>query len=410
MTISLTERFLNTRARTEQLAAPLSDEDQVLQSMPSASPTKWHRAHTTWFFETFVLLPAGHTPIHPSYSFLFNSYYDAVGDRVARPKRGMLSRPSGAEVALYRQKIDARMLELLEKGELAPEVEEVVVIGLNHEEQHQELILTDILNAFSENPVGPAYREADLPPAASPTSPLSWTHFQAGLVEIGVASPGFHFDNEGPRHQVFLRPYELATRPISVGEVKAFIAEGGYHRPSLWLSDGYGLACAEGWESPLYSRVRGGSFEQFSLRGWRVPSDDEAAAHLSFWEAEALARFLGGRLPTESEWEFAASGLDPNAGNFADGALVPSAPKDEGLSELFGNVWEWTRSSYEPYPGYHAAEGAIGEYNGKFMAQQMVLRGGSCFTPRGHMRKSYRNFWPPETRFQMSGARLARDA
>jgi ergothioneine biosynthesis protein EgtB len=407
MATSLIERFIVTRAATERLAACLSEEDQLLQSMPYASPTKWHRAHTTWFFETFILQPQGIAPYDSRFGYLFNSYYDAVGDRIARPKRGLLSRPSAAEVGDYRRAVDGRMLALLERGAAPPDLTE---LGLNHEEQHQELILTDILHAFSENPTGPVYRAGVVPAPAQSVSALSWRGVEGGLVEVGAAAEGFAFDNERPRHRVYLRPYALASRPITVGEVKAFIAAGGYRAPSLWLSDGYALACAQGWRAPLYARPSATAYEAFSLRGWRVPLDDEPAAHLSFWEAEAIARFLGARLPTEAEWEHAATAAGPIVvGNFADGELIAQSAMAAGLGQLFGDVWEWTRSSHEPYPGYRAAPGALGEYNGKFMAQQMVLRGGSCLTPRGHVRSTYRNFWPPETRFQMAGARLARD-
>lgn len=410
---SQVRRFLEVRATTEKLASQLSDEDQLVQSMPEASPTKWHRAHTTWFFETFLLRPAGVPAFHPGFSRLFNSYYDAVGERVARSQRGLLSRPSVGEISAYRNTVDGLVLGLLERGSADSDV---VELGLHHEEQHQELILTDILHAFFHNSMGPVYREGLDQIAANPRSkgwrgsPMSWQSFDGGVVEVGADGGAFSFDNERPVHRVFLRPYALASRPINVGEVKAFIAEGGYHRPSLWLADGYTLARAEGWEAPLYARTSPETYEVFSLRGWRIPRDDEPAAHLSFWEAEALARFLGARLPTEAEWEHAARDVDPGFGNFADGPLFPLPNPNSGLGQMFGDVWEWTRSSYDPYPGYRPAEGALGEYNGKFMAQQVVLRGGSCLSPRGHVRRSYRNFWPPATRFQVSGARLARDA
>ncbi len=374
--------------------------------MPEASPTKWHRAHTTWFFETFVLAPARRPAFDESYGYLFNSYYDAVGERVLRSKRGLLSRPSVTEVTAYRRAVDEEVGAMLERGEAPPEV---VELGLHHEQQHQELLLTDILHAFAQNPVGPVYKPGPPPVAPQAAPRLTWKHFDGGLVEIGESGARFAFDNEGPRHHVYLKPYALASRPISVAEVKAFIADGGYQNPLLWLADGFALARAQGWEAPLYVRPGSGFLEGFSLRGWRILHDDEPAAHLSFWEADAVARFLGGRLPTEAEWEHAAAGIDPAIGNFADGALVPTPSMLDGMSQLFGDVWEWTRSSYEPYPGYQPDAGALGEYNGKFMAQQMVLRGGSCLSPRGHLRATYRNFWPPHTRFQMSGARLARD-
>lgn len=408
----LAGRYDATRRATEALAAGLTDEDQVLQSMAQASPVKWHRAHTTWFFETFALAPAGVPTFDERFTFLFNSYYDAVGERVARTKRGLLSRPSAGEVGAYRRAVDERMLALIERarGDEAQALAPIVELGLNHEEQHQELILTDILHAFSEQPLRPVYR-AGAPARTAGSPPCRFVAFEGGLVEIGAPDGGFAFDNERPRHRVFLEPFELASRPITVGEVKAFIADGGYRTPTLWLSDGYAAVRTHGWEAPLYATCDGDGYRVFSLRGVHEPSDDDPASHLSFWEAEAIARYLGGRLPTEAEWEHAAATVDPAAGRWVeDGAFVPRPAAADGLAQLFGDVWEWTRSAYEPYPGYRIAEGALGEYNGKFMAQQIVLRGGSCLTPRGHVRPSYRNFWPPETRFQMAGARLARDA
>ncbi|MEO8083812.1 MAG: ergothioneine biosynthesis protein EgtB [Ardenticatenales bacterium] len=413
---ALAERYVATRAATEALATGLSDEDQVLQSMPQTSPVKWHRAHTAWFFESFVLGPAGIAPIDERYAFLFNSYYDTIGERVPRAKRGLVSRPSAREVGDYRRAVDEGVLALIDRvgddgdGERAESLAQIIELGLNHEEQHQELILTDILHAFSEQPLHPVYRTGAVArTTASP--PCRFLAFDGGLVEIGAPPSGFAFDNERPRHRVFLEPFALASRPVTVGEVKAFIAEGGYHTPTLWLAEGYATARAMGWEAPLYATCDGDGYRVFTLRGWYAPSDDTPASHLSFWEAEAVARFLGGRLPTEAEWEHAAASVDAlAAGRWADdGVLVPLPVASEGLGQLFGDVWEWTRSGYEPYPGYRIAAGALGEYNGKFMAQQNVLRGGSCLTPRGHVRASYRNFWPPETRFQMSGARLARD-
>ena len=413
---ALLERYLRVRSTTEALAEPLTGEDQQLQSMPNASPTKWHRAHTTWFFETFLLAPAGIAPDDPRFGFLFNSYYDAVGERLARPKRGMLSRPTTQEVSSYRRVVDGRVAELLrslDDPRLAV-VAPIVELGLAHEEQHQELILTDILHAFSENPCGPVYRGGAVGAVAGVTdADARWRTFAGGVVEVGAADDGFSFDNERPRHKVFLRDYRLASRPISVGDVKAFVDGRGYDTPSLWLTQGYDTARAGGWRAPQYWRSDDGELRVFTLRGWHAPRDDEPASHLSFWEAEAIARFLDARLPTEAEWEHAASTEPADVGNFADGPLVPqglgSCAAPTGPRQLFGDVWEWTRSAYDPYPGYAATEGALGEYNAKFMAQQMVLRGGSCFTPRGHARASYRNFWHPDTRFQMAGARLAQD-
>lgn len=407
----LVERFVAVREATERLAAPLSAEDQVLQATPSSSPTKWHRAHTTWFFETFVLAPRGVAVHEPRWGVLFNSYYVAIGPRHARPKRGLLSRPTVEEVAAYRRAVDRRVTSLLREvddralEELAP----VVELGLAHEQQHQELLLTDILAAFAENPLAPVYRAEERRPWAS-ARPMAFRAFGGGVREIGAApSSAFRFDNEEPRHRVFVEPFVLGDRLVTVAEWKAFVDEGGYDTPSLWLSEGFDWVRTSGARAPLYARQEGGALVALGLGGERELDDAEPIAHLSFYEAEALARFLGARLPTEAEWEVAAGELelDPNEGNFVeDGVLRPSAA-GEAL-QLFGDAWEWTASAYGPYPGYHAPPGAVGEYNGKFMVNQLVLRGGSALTPRGHVRATYRNFWHPETRFQMTGLRLAR--
>ncbi len=407
----LTSRFQRVRSFTETLAARLSPEDQQLQSMPSASPTKWHRAHTTWFFETFILMPAGVRAFDERFGYLFNSYYQSVGERALRAHRGLVSRPTADEVMVYRNHVDAQIEKLLTTStpeRLAP-LRSLIEVGLAHEEQHQELLLTDILHAFSCNPLGPAYLQATLP-KVSPAPALRWTEFEGGVHEIGAFDTGFSFDNELPRHQVLLQNFAVASRTVTVGELKAFIREHGYLTPSLWLSQGYELCRQANWTAPLYAQNNVDGFRVFSLHGWRTPSDNEPASHLSFWEADAIARFLDARLPTEAEWEHAAASHDPDLGNFSDGPLVPLPRGDAAVPAYFGNVWEWTRSSYDPYPGYRPAEGALGEYNGKFMAQQLVLRGGSCLTPPGHIRASYRNFWPPDTQFQMTGVRLARDA
>jgi len=406
---SAIERYVRCRAATEALAAPLSDEDQQLQSTPLASPTKWHRAHTTWFFETFLLQPAGIEPYDARFGLLFNSYYDGIGPRVAREKRGSISRPSASEVRAYRGTVDERMVRLLadlEEPALAA-LSPLLELGLAHEEQHQELILTDILHAFSENPCFPVYREGPAAARGSAVPPV-WHSYSGGVAEMGAPDSGFAFDNERPRHRVFLEDYQLASHVVSVGDMKDFIRAHGYETPSLWLSQGYDLARACGWRAPLHARCDAEGYRVFTLRGWHTPHDEQPACHLSFWEADAVARFLGARLPTEAEWEHAARNAEA-LGNFSDGGLVPLAPASR-TPQLFGDVWQWTRSSYDPYPGYRPAAGAVGEYNGKFMAQQMVLRGGSCLTPPGHLRTSYRNFWHPDTRFQMTGVRLARDA
>jgi ergothioneine biosynthesis protein EgtB len=409
--------YARTRARTEELAAPLSAEDQMLQSMPEASPTKWHRAHTTWFFETFVLAPLGIPPYDDRFAFLFNSYYDAVGARHERSKRGLLSRPSMAEIAAYRSEVDARLTDVLVSGDPAvlERVAPIVRLGIAHEEQHQELLLTDCLNALWANPLRPAYRSvsrAGESPTPSEGSPALFVLFEGGPHEIGATEEAaFAFDNERPLHRRWLEPFSLADRLVTIREMKAFIRDEGYETPSLWLSDGWAFVRSQGLRAPLYARVEGGAYLGFGLDGLREARDDEPVAHLSFYEADALARYLGARLPTEAEWEVAAR-RHPVEGNFLDsGSLrpLPAERRELGLRQLYGDAWEWTRTAYEPYPGYVPAAGALGEYNGKFMVNQLVLRGGSCLTPARHLRPSYRNFWAPETRFQMTGVRLARN-
>jgi ergothioneine biosynthesis protein EgtB len=417
--------YARTRRRTEQLAAPLSPEDQTLQSMPSASPAKWHRAHTTWFFETFVLAPRGVPPHRAAWGVLFNSYYESVGPRHARPKRGLLSRPSAQEVAVYRTAVDDRMMQLLEGAtasalaELAP----IVRLGVAHEEQHQELLLTDILHAFSESPLRPAYRDGHSPaqctsaPAGAPA--MRFVPFEGGLCSIGAhGDEPFAFDNEGPRHKRWVEPFALADRLVTVRDVKAFIRNGGYDAPSLWLSEGWDFVRAQALRAPLHARLEGDTWITFGLDGERRADDDDPACHLSFYEADAIARWLGARLPTEAEWEVAARLAQPVVeGNFLGSqalrplstSLQDCATPAGSVHQLYGDTWEWTRSSYDPYPGFSASQDALGEYNGKFMVSQLVLRGGSCLTPDGHVRPSYRNFWPPDTRFQMTGARLAKD-
>jgi ergothioneine biosynthesis protein EgtB len=409
------ERFVATRDATESLAAPLSPEDQQLQSMADCSPAKWHRAHTTWFFETFLLLPAGIAPFDASFAYLFNSYYENVGPRHARPKRGLLSRPSASEVTDYRRAVDERVKERIDcatDDELAS-IGLVLELGVAHEEQHQELLLTDILNAFAENPTRPAYRKgAAAASVAAATTPLRFVEHAGGAVEVGAtASDGFTFDNELPRHRVWLEPFAIADRLLTVGEWKAFADAGGYDRPTLWLADGFEFVRSHAIRAPLYARREGSALVVFGLDGEREAADDEPIAHVSFYEADALATFFGARLPTEEEWEAAAASSPATDGNFREeGALRPLAAKgpEGNVRQLYGDAWEWTRSSYSPYPGFTIRDGALGEYNGKFMVNQFVLRGGSCFTPRGHVRASYRNFWYPSTRFQVSGVRLAK--
>ena len=407
------------REATEALAAPLSAEDQCLQSMPSASPAKWHRAHTTWFFETFVLVPRGHSPFRPEYGFLFNSYYEAVGARHERPKRGLLSRPSCDEIAAYRRAIDGRMVELFAAldddalGALSP----LVALGLAHEEQHQELLLTDVLHAFSMSPLLPAYRTNGPPEPHGETAPLRYFQHPGGVVTLGrdpsASASAFAFDNEGPLHRVFLEPFEIASRPITVAEVTAFLDDGGYRSPALWLAAGFDRVKALGLESPHGTKYEKGSYRTFTLDGLVTADPAAPAGHLDYFEADAIARYLGARLPTEAEWETFARPL-PVAGNFREDQWLRPRALDRGAladapTQMFGDVWEWTSSSYGAYPGFAPAAGAIGEYNGKFMVSQLVLRGGSAFTPRGHVRAEYRNFWPPDTGFQLTGARLARD-
>jgi ergothioneine biosynthesis protein EgtB len=404
----LLDDYQTVRARTVALAAPLSAEDQMVQSMPDASPTKWHLAHTTWFFETFVLGPfvTGYRPVDERHAFLFNSYYEGVGPRVERARRGQLSRPSLAEVQDYRGRVDAAMARWL-AADVAPAAAATVVLGLHHEQQHQELLLTDIKHALGLQPLRPAY----LPrPPASPRAPAGgaarFRRFEAGVVSIGHAAEGFAFDNEGPRHRHFLEAFELALRPVTVGEYLAFMRDGGYARPELWLSDGWQRVQTERWRAPLYWEEHDGAWSVYTLGGVRPVDPDETVAHVSYFEADAFARWAGARLPTEQEWEHAAAGA-PVAGHFADAERYHPGPATDGM---FGDVWQWTQSAYLAYPGYRPPAGPVGEYNGKFMSGQMVLRGGSCLTPAGHLRATYRNFFPPEARWQMSGIRLARQA
>jgi ergothioneine biosynthesis protein EgtB len=380
----LAERFPSIRRATERLAEGLSAEDCVLQSMPDASPVKWHFAHSTWFFDTFVLErhdPA-HRPFHPAFRFLFNSYYNGVGEQYPRPQRGMLSRPGLAEVLGYRAQVDERMRALLGGPTLPVEALALVELGLHHEQQHQELIVTDAKHLLSLNPLAPAWRAGE-PPRAAPAA-LGWTAHAGGEAWIGHDGAGFAFDNEMPRHRVWLEPFELASRPATNAEYLAFVEDDGYRRPELWLSEGWALAQAQRWEAPLYWRRRDGAWMEFTLHGEQPLDPHAAAMHLSHFEADAFARWSGSRLPTEFELEAAG-------GAFAD-------------------AWQWTSSSYGPYPGYRPAPGAVGEYNGKFMSNQYVLRGGSLATPPGHLRPSYRNFFPSAARWQFTGVRLARDA
>jgi ergothioneine biosynthesis protein EgtB len=410
----LAEIFPRVRTATEKLAQDLSAEDCAVQSMPDASPVKWHLAHTTWFFETFVLAPnlRGYEPLDAAYRVLFNSYYNTIGDKHPRPERGMLSRPGLDQVLAYRRHVDRAMHRLLAQARLSPAVADLIELGCHHEQQHQELVLTDLKHMLSRNPLRPAYQKP------WPLTPIrararGWLDFAAGLYEIGHAGPGFCFDNETPRHRVWLADFRIATHPVTHGDFIEFIDDGGYRRPELWLSAGWDLVNARGWQAPGYWELRDGQWHTFTLHGMVPVSPHTPVCHVSFYEAEAFARWANERLPTEAEWEVAARAA-PVEGNFVESrALHPlalrEAPADGSPAQIYGDVWEWTRSDYGPYPGFRAPEGAVGEYNGKFMSGQYVLRGGSCATPASHLRATYRNFFPPEARWQFSGLRLARD-
>jgi ergothioneine biosynthesis protein EgtB len=399
---SLAERLFATRRLTLDLAAPLSDADATIQPFPDASPAKWHLAHTTWFFETFVLRDyvQDYEAFDDRFAFLFNSYYEAEGQRHARPKRGMLSRPTLDEVRDWRGRVDEALDRALPS--LSPEVLDLIELGINHEQQHQELLLTDILATFAENPIKPAYAQLD-PSACYATEKLSFQPGRTGIVEIGARETGFAFDCERPRHRVFLHPHSLASRRVTNGEWAEFIADGGYSRATLWLSEGWDWVQRERIGAPLYWQCDGTAF---TLAGRREIDRTAPVAHVSFYEADAFARWAGARLPTEAEWESFAESADPFLGNQLDQAEAV-LPKPGG--GIFGDAWEWTASAFLAYPGFAPAEGAVGEYNGKFMSGQFVLKGASCATPRGHSRASYRNFFPPSARWQFTGLRLARD-
>lgn len=411
-----THDYDRVRALSLALAAPLSDADATVQSMPDASPAKWHLAHTSWFFETFVLRDhvPGYRLFDSDFAFLFNSYYEAEGARHARPRRGLLTRPSLDQVIAYRAHVDDALRTAL--GNLPPALLDLVALGLHHEQQHQELLLTDILHLFAQNPLEPAYLD-DAPPihASTEPPPMDWIAGPQGLHAIGHDGTGFAFDCEGPRHQIWLHPHALASRTVTNAEWTAFIAAGGYRDPAHWLSDGWAWVQAERVEAPLYWRHDDhAGWTAMTLWGRRPIDPAAPVTHVSLYEADAFAHWAGARLPTEAEWEVAAAHHDPAAGDFLDdGGPAPlsrcGGETPGGLAGLFGGVWEWTGSAYRPYPGFRAAEGAVGEYNGKFMSGQFVLRGGSGLTPRGHVRPSYRNFFYPHQRWQMTGVRLAKD-
>ncbi|MCW3846361.1 ergothioneine biosynthesis protein EgtB [Sphingomonas sp. LB-2] len=413
---ALAERFARVRALSRELVRPLSDADASVQSMDDASPAKWHLAHTSWFFETFVLrdFVPGYALFDTRWPFLFNSYYEAEGERHARPMRGMLTRPSLAEILRYREAIDITLLDVL--ADLPGEAQTLVQLGCHHEEQHQELLLTDILHLFAQNPLQPALWPGDPKVPVAMPGPIGWLEGHIGLVEIGCSAPtspvsasSFVFDCEGPRHRTLLTPHAIADRTVTNGEWAAFIADGGYATPSHWLSDGWAWVKANGIHAPLYWERLGGIWTRFGLDGRRPIDPAAPVTHVSFFEADAYAAWAGARLPTEAEWEAAAAGHDSLGGNQLDGpGPVEPRPAAEGPA-FFGDVWEWTGSAYRPYPGFKTAKGAVGEYNGKFMSGQFVLRGGSCATPRNHLRPSYRNFFYPHQRWQFTGVRLAKD-
>ncbi len=415
---SAMRRYRAIRARTEALAAPLTAEDQTVQSMSDASPTKWHRAHTSWFFEEFLLKPfaRGYRAFDPAYGYLFNSYYEGAGARHPRPARGLLSRPGIGEIARYRAHIDEALESLIARSgdadwtEIAPLLE----LGLNHEEQHQELILMDIKHVFASSPLDPVYAKP-APSMRRSAAPLEFREFDEGLREIGHRGAGFAFDNEGPRHKVWLDAYRLGSRLATNGEYLAFIEDGGYRTPALWLSEGWSTVQQAGWEAPLYWRRDDGAWTIFTLAGRRPIDRDEPVCHVSYYEADAFARWSGKRLPSEAEWETAAAETGiAMTGNLMDrGRLHPEpagATRAGTLDQMIGDAWEWTASAYAAYPGFRPLAGTIGEYNGKFMSNQMVLRGGAAVTPEGHVRLSYRNFFPPGSRWAFGGIRLAEDA
>jgi ergothioneine biosynthesis protein EgtB len=415
---SLAQSFADVRRATLALAAPLSPEDCQVQSMPDASPTKWHLAHITWFFETFILerFEPAFKPFDARYRVLFNSYYQGVGEMHPRAQRGLITQPTLADVVRYRADVDTRVLQLLASSADDAVLAELVTLGLHHEQQHQELLLTDIKHALSLNPGHTAYAKR-WPMTSVQTQPLRWFGFEAGLIEHGhdaVRDGTFCFDNETPRHRTYTAPFELASRPVSYGEYLAFMLDGGYLRPELWLSMGWDWVRSGQREAPLYWRELDGRWMHHTLQGLVDLDPRTPVCHLSYFEADAYARWAGARLPTEVEWEHAArQQREPAHANFADrGAFHPLPSEDvasDAPMQLFGDVWEWTQSSYGAYPGYRPLPGAVGEYNGKFMCNQYVLRGGSCATPAGHVRASYRNFFPPDAQWQFSGLRLARD-
>jgi ergothioneine biosynthesis protein EgtB len=411
--VELEYLYARTRAFSEQLCQPLAVEDYVVQSMPDASPTRWHLAHTTWFFETFVLArwEADHRPFHPHYQLLFNSYYNRVGEQFPRSRRGLLTRPTVGEVFEYRHSVDQRMTHLLNRlpRDHAQEAARVVELGINHEQQHQELMLTDIKHLFSCNPLWPAYQPRPSEPKSGRIKAADSSAFDGGIVEIGYQGEEFAFDNEGPRHKVLLQPFEIQRRLVTAGEFVEFMNDGGYRRPDLWLSLGWTTVSEQNWTAPLYWIEQEGQWQHFTLSGLQPIEWSEPVCHLSYFEADAFARWAGARLPTEAEWEHAVNSIEsaaaPAGRHFHPQAVTDTSTR---LAQMFGEAWQWTSSPYSAYPGFAPAAGAIGEYNGKFMCNQYVLRGSSCVTPFGHARRTYRNFFPPDARWQFTGIRLAR--
>jgi ergothioneine biosynthesis protein EgtB len=407
---SLLGRYLDVRRTSLALCSPLGVEDHSLQPMPDASPAKWHLAHTTWFFETFLLTPSlpAYQRANPEFRSLFNSYYNAVGDRPLRSLRHVLSRPSLAEVHVFRQRVDEAMARLL-SSDYSRELEDLVLLGINHEQQHQELILTDVKNGLYANPLRPAYRQEGVTRAnASGFQPLHWHHVEEGLYSVGFEGEDFSFDNETPRHEVYLNSYRIGSRLITNGEYIDFINDRGYSKPELWLSDGWDCVRANGWNAPLYWELRGGEWWHYTMDGMQPLDLNAPVCHVSYYEADAFAHWAGARLATELEWEVAAQTC-PLEGNLLESGVLHPLPAtaSHGPKQMYGDVWEWTGSAYLGYPGFKPAAGAVGEYNGKFMCNQMVLRGGSCATPQSHIRATYRNFFPPHARWQFMGIRLA---
>ncbi|NEQ80285.1 MAG: ergothioneine biosynthesis protein EgtB [Moorea sp. SIO2I5] len=409
--LSLSAYYQQVRQLSEQICQPLEIEDYVVQSMPDASPLKWHLAHTAWFFETFILVPyfQRYSVFHPKYDYLLNSYYESLGERVAAAQRGTLSRPTVAEVYRYRTYVDEAMQSFIVENLGNSELESLIIIALHHEQQHQEFLFTNIKHIFGNNPLRPVYKpDLPTPNPASVGKQLDWLDYPAQLYEIGHDGEGFAFDNEQPRHRVYLQDYQLASRLVTNGEYLEFIQAGGYNNPDYWLSEGWKTARYQNWQAPLYWEQIDGDWWLMTLGGMRPLNENEPVCHVSFYEADAYARWAGKRLPTEAEWEIATTNI-PVEGNLLESGMLHPAPATENTQpdQLFGDVWEWTNSTHQPYPGYRLEAGIVGEYNGKLMCNRLVLRGGSCVTPLSHIRPTYRNFYPPSTRWQFTGIRLA---